>query len=95
MSDVLQFPSRKANMEEACRSLRSSIYRARDAAHQRACEFRSLDAGQIAHIASQIAAPWAFNRRASVGQLEQALDILDHLIRGADALERLEASHGA
>jgi hypothetical protein len=92
MSEVLRFPvsGKSRSDEEACRALRASIYRARDAAHRRACDCLSLDAGHISHIASQFAAPWAFNRRASMNDLEQVLDALDHLLRGADTLEKLD-----
>jgi hypothetical protein len=77
--------------EDVCQALRASIYRAREAAHRRACNCRGLDAGHISHIAAQFAAPWAFNRDASLEQLEQVIFIMDHLLRGADALELLEA----
>lgn len=76
--------------EWVSRSLRGSIYAAREAAHKLACDCRSLDAGQISHIASQFAAPWAFNRRASEQELESALAIVTDLLRAADAIERLE-----
>jgi hypothetical protein len=92
MTDILQFPARGRSVDAACRALRASIYRAREAAHRRACDCRSLDAGHISHIASQFAAPWAFNRRASLGDLENVIDILTDLLRAADALEKLEAS---
>jgi hypothetical protein len=53
-----------------------------------------LDAGHISHIASQFAAPWAFRRCASLDDLESVIGILTHLLRAADAIERLEASDG-
>jgi hypothetical protein len=88
MSEVLQFPVRTD--EAARQGLRASIHRAREAGHQRACNLRSIDGGEIAFVASGIAGRWAFRRNASLGELETVIGILDRLLRAADDLERLE-----
>ena len=93
MSQVLQFPVPDQLRDAESGTLRRHISRAREAAHRRACDYRSLDAGHISHIASQFAASWAFQRTAPLEQLAQVLDILDHLLRGAEALEKLEGCH--
>jgi hypothetical protein len=72
-------------------ALRLRIGRAVDVAHSRACRFRTLDAGQISHIASQFAARWAFKRSASREELETVIRALTWLHLAAGAIESLEA----
>jgi hypothetical protein len=68
----------------------SRINRAHDVAHSRACSFRSLDAGEISHIASSFAGTWMHRRSARLDQLETVLRILEWLTLAAAHLERLE-----
>jgi hypothetical protein len=63
---------------------------ANDVSHARACTYRSLDAGEISHIAAGFAGTWMWNRRASLAELEIVIDILAMLSRAAAMLERLE-----
>jgi hypothetical protein len=79
---------------EAEGELRRRIHRAQGAAHARACDFRSLDAGHLSHIASGIASVWVFKRDARRDDLEEVVKILTWLFLAGAALERLEAADG-
>lgn len=79
---------------EADSDLRTRIHRAWDAAHARACNFQSYDAGHISHIAAYFASGWVFKPTATRDDLEEVIKVLTWLFLAAGAIERLEAPDG-
>jgi hypothetical protein len=73
--------------------LRLRIWRAVEAAHERACRFQSLDAAELAHLTATIARAWPFRRADSAEELHERIKILTHLHLAMVALERLETAH--
>lgn len=71
-------------------AMRHRIARACEAAHERACAYRSPDASEVAHIASGLASRWQFARNASRAELADVLDALARLHFAARTIDRLE-----
>lgn len=73
-------------------ALRLQLYRARNVAHERACESRHLDASEINHALSSIASRWCFRRLACAEDLEQILMAVRQIHAACILLETLEAA---
>jgi hypothetical protein len=73
---------------------RIRIWRAREASHRAACQYASLDGGEIAHVASGVAGRWCFNRSATDEQLQTVISIMRKLYLAAAQIERLECGNG-
>lgn len=84
----------KATELQPAEPKRFRIWRARELTHRAACEYASLDGGEIAHVASGVAARWCFNRAATDEQLQTVISILRRLYLAAAQLERLEVRGG-